>query len=982
MENEERDNESASSESKNVRDVQEAVDSQTEDLKSLEVPTEGITLSEQKANTDLPEVTESDLKETKEEIPNKAEEPEIVQNSMEVPVPAEEEEKTVIPPDQAEKSQKREQDESKNIPEKEQPSLKPSKERKSRKSKVNHGTSSSEYIPGHFFKLELIRIVKNYPCIYNKNHDHFKDLQAKKAAWRKISNKLSIKMKICIVTFRDLLERFSAIYESSEASQSSKDVSQGGDFPYYKEMLYIMEETVQEEVDVNEKRVGKKRKKEKKKKSGEEKKDRRIEGATSSCPDKELAGSSKEQPQERGTEAPPAAAEGDDDDVILIDPVVDSIVISSDEESGNLPMNENKKENPTVPPQKTPIFDINVPLIRAVKDNPCLYNPQNGNYLNRTIRTHTWYKIARQLGAIPNDCQERFLWLYKNFLDYFVMENIHSQIPIDPARKFPYYEEMLFVTASLDVPPSLGSPGYLCTQQEEFILRESIWRSIKVFTDNSVPLRSEVNAFQARQNQQRWRLPNKKNQRVRHPSAAEVPAKRFKKNPVLQQPRLVTQNSQAKVQEGETEKMDVDEPENGTSVSENSAQVGIPNVNEGGEEGGGNAKEPPMETKDDPDEISLENTAQGENPNDGDSPQDKDQATEEGNQTKEEPKNPIDGAKDSENEASDGSKEVQSLDENSKEEDKAEDPANVDANDQKTNHPDDQREPSDNFNVQLIRAVKSNPCLYDIQNSFYLNPFFADRIWDEIAQELRTTRHDCKKAYSRLFGKFKDNFLETLQGKQSEQFVYYNEMIFLVPYIIQNYSRVGQQQEGGCLGNDDVRFCGQSSAGNNAPRWKPIWPGNTTFASIRSLAQNSQTSQNETTTNTAGTAEMGAEGKRDEEKMSSSTATSTSQPNESDQSIQDAESSPNDTEEATKQGEMNENQESRESQGKENVEEAQGNAENSPERILQDHASIELFFKSIMQQVKRSNLTEQDFIDLQLAVINALATTLNKSSKN
>ncbi|XP_055679380.1 uncharacterized protein LOC129787678 [Lutzomyia longipalpis] len=100
---------------------------------------------------------------------------------------------------------------------------------------------------------------------------------------------------------------------------------------------------------------------------------------------------------------------------------------------------------------------FNLQLIKAVKRNRSLYDPNDANYLNFMRRNQIWDKIASQLQSSGGVCKKTYGDLYQKFVKNFTILNTpveHNQSPSATIEKFPYFNEMLFLAPMLKLSES------------------------------------------------------------------------------------------------------------------------------------------------------------------------------------------------------------------------------------------------------------------------------------------------------------------------------------------------------------------------------------------------------------------------------------------------------------------------------------------------------------------------------------------------
>uniref|UniRef100_A0A1B0CI20 Putative alcohol dehydrogenase transcription factor myb/sant-like protein n=1 Tax=Lutzomyia longipalpis TaxID=7200 RepID=A0A1B0CI20_LUTLO len=90
--------------------------------------------------------------------------------------------------------------------------------------------------------LKIIEEVKNYPLLYDKNHEHAKDIVQKLQAWTKVAEKLGMKKSECKKIFHSTFVRFSTVYTALRDPGMDKEEKEKifkKKFIYYDHMLFF-----------------------------------------------------------------------------------------------------------------------------------------------------------------------------------------------------------------------------------------------------------------------------------------------------------------------------------------------------------------------------------------------------------------------------------------------------------------------------------------------------------------------------------------------------------------------------------------------------------------------------------------------------------------------------------------------------------------------------------------------------------------------
>uniref|UniRef100_A0A1B0DLP9 Uncharacterized protein n=1 Tax=Phlebotomus papatasi TaxID=29031 RepID=A0A1B0DLP9_PHLPP len=92
---------------------------------------------------------------------------------------------------------------------------------------------------------------------------------------------------------------------------------------------------------------------------------------------------------------------------------------------------------------------------------------------------------------------------------------------------------------------------------------------------------------------------------------------------------------------------------------------------------------------------------------------------------------------------------------------------------------------ADDINIRLVNLVKEHPCIYNRDHPRYTDANYKYECWDKIANTLKRKRGECKKKFLSLYQKFGNTYVMirkpelVKQGFPKKKFVYYEEMIFL-----------------------------------------------------------------------------------------------------------------------------------------------------------------------------------------------------------
>ncbi|XP_055716142.1 uncharacterized protein LOC129809985 [Phlebotomus papatasi] len=106
---------------------------------------------------------------------------------------------------------------------------------------ISAASEKSENVPMERadFNVQLIRNVKEYPCIWDQAHPHFGNFTVQYQAWCEISKRIGSIPQECHQTFIALYAKFAQIYTKLKDSELDKKDFPRDEFPYYEEMMFL-----------------------------------------------------------------------------------------------------------------------------------------------------------------------------------------------------------------------------------------------------------------------------------------------------------------------------------------------------------------------------------------------------------------------------------------------------------------------------------------------------------------------------------------------------------------------------------------------------------------------------------------------------------------------------------------------------------------------------------------------------------------------
>ncbi|KAL0870572.1 hypothetical protein ABMA27_005538 [Loxostege sticticalis] len=95
---------------------------------------------------------------------------------------------------------------------------------------------------------------------------------------------------------------------------------------------------------------------------------------------------------------------------------------------------------------------VNVALVRAIKDYPCLYDNNLPAYCRKEITDDAWNKVATQIGIPAGECKEK----WKN-LRWGFIRSLRPNADGSARKKYYLHEQMEFVLPYIKLLPKTGS---------------------------------------------------------------------------------------------------------------------------------------------------------------------------------------------------------------------------------------------------------------------------------------------------------------------------------------------------------------------------------------------------------------------------------------------------------------------------------------------------------------------------------------------